>query len=356
VIFTGFHTNAFRRVFAALDLHPRHKTVPLQGETLKAVSTRQFVTEKIMPGWSENLTKGFGKEPLRVHHNAHQSPLFTDEALAELIEKSSRENYYVNTMKRGAKDRSSRREGEIRGLSGREVMDAVAKGHIWIMLLNPEKVVPAYGQLLEQIYSEIQDNVPDLKVLKKKISILISSPNIPVFYHCDLAGQTLWQVRGEKTVYVYPNREPYLPQPNLEKIILNEAHEISLPYDPEWDKAASSFTIRPGDMLNWQLYAPHRIQNGNCLNVSFTTEHVTPNVRRNFAVNFANGILRRTLGVNKLSQGISGPVYWSKLATVAAAKALKLQKGREQNFNIDFMVDPTAPDCVRDIPAYQFSK
>ncbi len=109
-------------------------------------------------------------------------------------------------------------------------------------------------------------------------------------------------------------------------------------------------------MLNWQLYAPHRIQNGNCVNVSFTTEHVTPNVRRNFAVNFANGILRRTLGMNKLSQTTAGPIYWSKLATVAAAKALRLQKGRNQSFKIDFTVDPNAPDCVRDIPAYQFNK
>ncbi len=311
---------------------------------------------RIISEWEPRLTKGFGKEPLLVKHTAHLSPLFDNAALAELIEKTPRENYYVNTMKRGAKDRSSRREGEIRDLKGQEVLDAVATGHIWIMLLNPEKVAPAYGDFLEKIYAELQENVPGLRVLKKKISILISSPNIPVFYHCDLAGQTLWQVRGEKTVYVYPNQEPYLPQPNLEKIVLNEAHEISLPYDPAWDQAATTFTIKPGDMLNWQLYAPHRIQNGDCVNVSFTTEHVTPAVRRNFAVNFANGILRRTLGVNNLSQTTTGPQYWSKLATVAAAKALRLQKGREQKFKIDFAVDPAAPDCVRDIPVREFRK
>lgn len=314
------------------------------------------MNEQIITEWTPHHLDAFGKEPLRFRHDAHRSPLFSDDALAELIERTPRESYYVNTMKRGAKDRSSRREGEIRGLSGRDVIGAVAKGHIWIMLLNPEKVIPAYGTLLEKIYDEFHDHVPSMRVLKKKISILISSPNIPVFYHCDLAGQTLWQVRGEKTVYVYPNYEPYLPQTNLEKIVLNEAHEISLPYDPAWDDVASSFTIKPGDMLHWQLYAPHRIQNSDCVNVSFTTEHVTPIVRRNFAVNFANGILRRTLGVNKLSQTTSGPQYWSKLATVAAAKALRLQKGREQNFKIDFTVDPMAPDCVRDIPAYQFSK
>jgi hypothetical protein len=314
------------------------------------------VNDRIITEWTPHHVEAFGKEPLLFHHRAHLSPLFNDDALAELIERTPRECYYVNTMQRGAKDRSSRREGEIRGLSGRQVIDAVAKGHIWIMLLYPEKVIPGYGQLLDQIYSEFQEHIPDLKVLKKKISILISSPNIPVFYHCDLAGQTLWQVRGEKTVYVYPNHAPYLPQPNLEKIVLNEVHEISLPYDEAWDKVATSFTIKPGDMLNWQLYAPHRVQNGNCVNVSFTTEHVTPSVRRNYAVNFANGILRRTLGVNQLGQSTAGPAYWSKLATVAAAKALRLQKGREQSFKIDFAVDPAAPDSVRDIPVYQFRR
>ena len=43
-------------------------------------------------------------------------------------------------------------------------------------------------------------------------------------------------------------------------------------------------------------------------------------------------------------------------ATMAAARALKLQKGREQRFHVDFTVDPTAPRGYRDIPAYDFRK
>jgi hypothetical protein len=41
---------------------------------------------------------------------------------------------------------------------------------------------------------------------------------------------------------------------------------------------------------------------------------------------------------------------------MAAARALKLQKGREQTFRVDFTVDPKAPDGFRDIPAYDFRK
>ncbi|MEW5962379.1 MAG: hypothetical protein AB1749_02345 [Pseudomonadota bacterium] len=311
---------------------------------------------EIVTDWDNEKIATFGSRPMRFRHRAHESGLFSDDALARLIERSPRENYYVNTMDIASNDRRTRREGEFGGASGAEVLEAVRSGHIWVMLLYPEKVDGRYGELLEAIYAEMSAKVPHLKVKRKKISILVSSPNIPVFYHCDLAGQTLWQVRGEKTVYVYPNREPYLPQPNLERIVLNEAHEISLPYDRAWDASAEVFTIGPGDMLHWPLNAPHRVQNGNCVNVSFTTEHVTPEVRRNYAVHYGNGILRRVLNLQRLSPSTSGPNYWTKLATMAAARALSLQKGREQVFKVDFEVDPKAPGGFRDIPAHEFRK
>ena len=185
----------------------------------------------IISDWDDNKVTNFGRTALHFRHRAHETGLFSDDRLARLIERAPRENYYVNTMPPGAKDRSARREGEMRGLKGEDVLRAVREGQIWILLLFPEKTDPDYGMLLEQVYDEIASHVPGLGIHKKKISILVSSRDIPVFYHCDLAGQTLWQVRGEKTVYLYPNRAPYLQQPNLEKIVLNEAHESSLPYD-----------------------------------------------------------------------------------------------------------------------------
>ncbi len=312
--------------------------------------------DPVVTDWDDDKIANFGKLPLKFHHNAHLSPLFDDETLARLIEHAPRENYYVNTVDISPDGSRRRREGEFAGLSGADVLDAVRQGRIWILLLYPEKIDDGYGRLLTDIYADITGHVPGLKVLKKKISILISSPRIPVFYHCDLAGQTLWQVRGQKTVYVYPNHEPYLAQPNLERIVLGEAHEISLPYKPEWDEVADVFTIEPGDMLHWQLNAPHRIDNGPSMNVSFTTEHVTPEVRRNFAVNYGNGIIRRMTGAERLSRQTSGVNYWSRLATMAAARALRLQRGREQTFKVDFKVSPGAPNGFETIPAHEFRK
>jgi len=308
--------------------------------------------------WSGIDVDQFGKVPQRIRHRLHHHPLFSTEALGRLIEATDRNNYYVNTMDISAHNARSRREGEIRNLSGVEAIEAVAKGRLWILLLQPEKFVPEYRDLVREIYAEIAAHVPGFEPFGEKLSILISSPRIQVYYHCDVPGQTLWQVRGSKQVYVYPNKAPWIHQPSLERIMLGEKHEISMPYERAFDEAATVYDLQPGEMLHWPLNAPHRIVNNDCLNVSFTTEHYTRDIRRSFIVHCGNGVLRQQLGLKEkaLSRQTEGPNYWSKAAVAAAWKLSGMQKKRRQTFKVDFAVDPSAPDCVRTIPAYEFSK
>lgn len=304
--------------------------------------------------WEPENLRSFGKVPLMLEHNLHRHELFSDAALARLLEKVERPHYYVNTMDITSQNSRSRREGEIAGLKGAEVLEAVKTGQIWILLLKPDAVDPGYRGLVRDIYDEIAARQPGFKTTFEKMTILISSPRVQVYYHCDIPGQSLWQVRGNKMVYVYPNRPPFLEQPALERIVLGEAHEISLRYDPRFDADVTVFDLQPGQMLHWPLNAPHRISNGDCVNVSFTTEHFTPDIRRMYHVNFANGILRHRLGLDNLRQEIRGPGYWGKLGLGVAYKALGLHKRRRRRLAVDFRVDPAAPRSVRDIPAYQF--
>ncbi|MEI9901842.1 MAG: hypothetical protein WDN31_19000 [Hyphomicrobium sp.] len=101
-------------------------------------------------------------------------------------------------------------------------------------------------------------------------------------------------------------------------------------------------------MLHWPLNAPqpHR-PNNDCLNISFTTEHYTRDIRRSFIVHCANGVLRQQLGLTRRrGRQIEGPAYWSKVAVAAAWKLSGMQKKRRQTFKVDFVVDPSAPDSV----------
>jgi hypothetical protein len=105
-------------------------------------------------------------------------------------------------------------------------------------------------------------------------------------------------------------------------------------------------------MLHWALNGPHRVVNHDVLNVSVTTEHWTPAIRKSYAVNYANGVLRRRLGFRNLSTDQTGLGVYAKAAVVAGYKYSGLQRFREVKRVVDFRIDPAAPQRMVDIPAY----
>jgi hypothetical protein len=310
----------------------------------------------IITDWQPHHGELFGRHSLALSHNLAQSNLFNDAALARLIERSPREAYHVNYSHRTPGNPDRRREGEIAGLSGAEVLDVIANGNIWLNLTAPESVDSAYGDLLEHIYAEFEDRVPGFRSYKRKLTILISSPNVSVKYHSDVPGQSLWQVRGTKKLYVYPAAKPFIAQSALEKLILGQLRETDMPYRPWFDEYAQVHTLDAGRMLHWPLNGPHRVVNEGMLNVSFTTEHWTDELRKHYAVNYANGVIRQATGVRDLSQQTSGASYWAKLALAAAVKFSPLNPQKKKIYMVDFRVDPVAPEGVLNIDGYSFAK
>jgi len=305
---------------------------------------------RILTDWQAHYAEVFGKHTLCLDHALHQSPLFTDAALARLLENADRNDYHVNLNDKGV-----RREGELGDLSGAEILAAVQKGDIWINLRAPHRVNPAYGALLEQIYHEFEGHVPGLETFKENLTILISSPKLSVRYHSDVPGQSLWQVRGTKKVYIYPADAPFLTQNAIEKLVLNEAHETDMAYAEWFDEFAQVRDLAPGQMVHWPLNGPHRVVNHDCLNVSVTTEHWTKALRNAYAVNYANGLLRKT-GLKTLGRPTRGPGLWGRLALAGAVKFSGLRKAKAKPYRVDFRVDPSAPRGARDITPYEFRK
>jgi hypothetical protein len=317
---------------------------------------RASEAQPIFTDWQPSRHGRFGEDVLEIGHSLSETGLFTDEVLADLIERTPRADYHVSTMDARSHDPRTRREGVIDGLGGAEVLEAIRNGFIWLNLRNVEANAPAYRQLLDRIYAELEARLPGQRFFKARMTILISSPSVRVGYHCDVPGQTLWQVRGRKRVWVYPAKAPFLPQDGLERILLGEAHEVSLAFQESFDEHARIIDLEPGRMLTWPHNAPHRVVNYDCLNVSVTTEHWTPALRNAYAVNYANGLLRRSLGLQSLSQSAASPTSLPKIALAAAHKLAGLQKGRRHRPRIDFRVDPAAPGGFHDIPAYEIAR
>lgn len=310
--------------------------------------SHSVTSEPIFTNWSPEQTAAWGKGPLRIEHRLNRHPLFSMDALAELIDAYPREHYALVHM--GAqKERRLWREGEIGGMKGHEVIDAISKGRMWLNLRNVGGVDKRYREVLDQIFEEVRRNVPGYETYARTSGILISSPNAQVYYHMDLPGQSLWQIHGTKRVYLYPDRAPFLTFEQLERIALFEV-EVDIPYEPWYDEHAQVFEISGGSMLHWPLNAPHRVENLDCLNVSMTTEYWTEAVRRRQMINMANGILRHKLGLRPRSVATSGPSFWAKAALQAGVRrAGLLKKERRERRPVEFQLDAQHPGQVIDI-------
>ncbi len=306
--------------------------------------------------WQPGDADSFGRRPIPLRHNLASSPLFADAALIRLIEETPRNRLHVNTMPRDARNPCRWREGDMSGLSGAVVLAAVAKGYLWIHLQRVHETDRAYGQLLDALFADIARNVPEFRSYKRSMSVLISSPAMNVAYHADVPGQTLWQIRGRKRVWVYPACPPFLPQITQERIILKRAADTDFDYDPTFDEAAEIYDLGPDDWVTWPHMCPHRVVNENCVNVSFTTEHWTDELRAAYAVNYANGLLRPLSRERRLSVATHGPGFMAKLALTSAHKMLRKTAASRLPISIDFRVDPDAPEGFVSIPTHHILK
>jgi hypothetical protein len=307
-------------------------------------------------GSIESHSETFGRRSLRLRHTLQDNPLFSDGALARLIEATPRDRFHVNTMPRETTDPRSWREGDIHGVSGEAVLQAVAKGHIWLHLQRIQDASDSYTALLDALYEEIEACIPSFRSFKRSMSILVSSPRMNVAYHADVPGQCLWQIRGKKRIWLYPAREPFLPQRTLEDIVLKRTADTDFSYEPSFDDAAEIYDLQPGDWLTWPHNGPHRVANEGCLNVSLTTEHWTDELRATYAVDYANGLMRPLVGDRALSRETSGPTFWARFALAGAHKVLRSKSKARLPLAVDFHVNPASPDGFVDVVPYQILK
>jgi hypothetical protein len=292
--------------------------------------------------WTADKARGFTRETLGFQHGLHERPMFTDEGLAEALDRYPRHALGVFTMGQDPVAWDTWRRGVAGDLSGAQLLEAAKAGRIWLNLREANRHIPAYAALCDEIFADKAAHAPGVRTFKRDVGLLISSADAQVFYHLDVAMVSLWQIRGEKRVWVYPVAEPFVSAETLESIVLRESAE-QFGYRPEWDAAAEVVDLTPGRMVTWGQNAPHRIENGSMLNVSLSVEFMTPAALLRANEIYANGVLRRRLGARPaLATGGTVPAL-AKFALARAAKALKLQKPNPRVLPPTFRLDGARP-------------
>lgn len=329
----------------ATDPPARWQSPCCMGINLRRIGTLGM-TDRILPPLSAEQKKIVRKEILRFNHRLEQTGLFTDEALARLIDEHPRDQVTICTMRPNPPANETWIAGEAGSLAGAELVEAARGGALWVSPRSAMTVNPRYKVVFDQLMSEFSKET-GLPVLSADGAVLVSSPRMGIFFHVDPAETMVWHVRGHKTIHVYPPRQDIVTEAALEAILLKE-NLSDLPWSPAFEDHGLPVMLEPGQAAFWPQHSPHRVVNGEDLNVSVSVEFSSPQSMLTNSVFYTHGRLRRAAGWAPSSRGparVLAPVdlLLARALKTWAPPANNVERAHERRFDVDL----SAPGCVR---------
>jgi len=300
--------------------------------------------------WTLEQSSSFGQKPFVARHRLQELGLFSDKALAQVLEDHPRDKFQAFTMGTDASNNQEWRPVDVSGVSGKDMLSAIARGRLWFHLFRMQDVSGQYKEVFERLFSELAEMMPQFRPGNRSATLILSSPTALVYYHADPQFNFLWHIRGSKHVWSYPagDRE-LIDQEMMEDIFASYADE-EVPYKPEFDRKAKCFKLHEGDVIWWPLNAPHRVTNLSGINVSLSTVYETEESYRRKLVYNANRFFRRACGMplrSTIETGISS--YMKRTAFRLLQKAGAVRQPPPRAYVTKLRIDPSAADGIRTI-------
>ena len=305
---------------------------------------------QIFQNWTDEQTEKFRKDIITVRHNLADTGLFTDEALADLLDKHPSQKLDVCTM--GNSDPRFPNKfmtGDFRDCDGKALVDAAKAGAVWINVRQAMNVHPEYKQVLDKMYGAIAE-ITGEPTFNARGGILISSPVAKVPYHCDQTETILWHIRGKKRIYIYPTTEEFMSDDDYQNIITQD-REDDIPYSKDMDASARAFDLAEGEMISWRLNAPHRVDNDSFC-VSVTTEYSTRESAFKNSVMFTNAVLKQKFGVKSRWASASMPEKYVKSVAGRVLRKVGAYNVPEGEDMVTFKVDPKADNYIAEVDPF----
>ena len=230
------------------------------------------MTQQLLENWTQQDFNTVEEGVLVARHRLAETGLFTDEALAAVIDAQPPKDLSVNTMGVDP-NHFDWREGDRNGVGGHTLIELVRSGQLWI---NCRKLLdnhPQYADVIHELYNELERHSPRFRAEDRTANLLISSPTAWVPYHVDMPVNMLWHIRGSKRVWVYPHFDTRFASTEVLEQVCSGNWSEDVPYDPSFDHYALVFDAQPGQLITWPQLTPHRVKNLEGLNVSLSTEH-----------------------------------------------------------------------------------
>ncbi|WP_342360446.1 hypothetical protein [Terrarubrum flagellatum] len=299
-----------------------------------------FPSPRILAGRRDDDAASTRGQAQPLVHRLHESPLFSLDGLAELIEHYPRQHCELTDA--SPISANEVREGDIGAASGRAVIEAIEAGSLRLRLRNTQIVDLSYARLLRGAFGELSDHLSSPRGSGRSMEIVISSPGAKTRYRATPEGQILWQIAGAQRALIYPPAPPFVSGDDREAIALAE-HGSDMAYQPWYDDHAQALNLAPGQLLHWPPYAPYRVDNDNRLNIAVMMSYATDEMRRSRIVEAANGALRKRFGMIPRSRATTGLAFWGKAAMQRVLANLRFaQRSDAPKRGVDFTLDSGA--------------
>lgn len=259
--------------------------------------------------------EGYPWKPVKLRHPLCDHPLFSLDKLADLAARMPADRLEYNRGDLALDQDPSATLAN--GLGPAQTVRTIETNGSWMVMKNVE-ADEEYGRLLRDCVTEIAaftngaTGAPD----RTEGFVFLSSPGSMTPFHMDPEHNVLCQLRGTKTMAVYP-RDGLVAQEVHEAFHLG-AHR-NLRHEERFDGEAEIFELVPGDALHVPLLAPHWVRNGEAVSISFSITWRSDASVREGDLHRANAALRAR-GLSPRPPG--GPLDAPKLAAYRALRRL----------------------------------
>jgi quercetin dioxygenase-like cupin family protein len=216
-------------------------------------------------------------------------------------------------------DQSDPAATPIGELSLEQTISKIESAGSWLALRNIE-TDPEYRTLLHECLADI------LPVARRRTGapdriegfIFLSSPHAVTPFHFDPEHNILLQIRGRKTVTVFPPDDPEIVSAEKNESFHCGGH-CNLRFDTGIAAKGAAFDIGPGEALHIPVKAPHWVINGDAVSLSLSLTWRSPMTERARRVYRLNAKMRE-LG---LAPGLLGEAPVRDRAKDALARVLE---------------------------------
>lgn len=252
----------------------------------------------------------YPESSLKLTHGLRNHPLLTLNALAAMAARTAPGDIEYN---RGDLPTGIRTEDvPDNGLSIGETIRMIDTNGSWMVIKFIEKL-PEYRALLLDLLGELEATVTPAtgEMLTPQGFIFLSSPRSMTPFHFDPEHNILLQLRGTKTMTVFPAGDESFADPTA-----HETYHRGGPRNLDWDDAMADggnrVELSPGQAIYVPVMAPHFVRNGNTASISLSITWRSQWSYQEADARCTNAMLRR-IGLNP-----APPPRWPRHSAIKA--------------------------------------